>query len=296
MPEYLGYRRCKEVLEETMNLECIDVSYLYEIPGDEWALRDISFSIGQGEKIAVIGPAGSGKTTLIQLLDALILPTKGDIRYDGESVRALSKARKLTSIRRRIGVLFQFPEHQFFHETAYEELTFSLRNFFDLDEPEIEKRSREIMERFGMDIGVLRKISPFRLSSGEKRKLALASALLSAPELLILDEPTAGMDASGRCELIKIISSLHDTTVILVTHNLEDFLPIVDRCIGISHARLVADIRREHLMDQLGSLRSSGIASPLVLSVQSWLRVEGVTACREVYEMKELIECLKSKL
>lgn len=97
-----------------MNIECINVSYLYEIPGDEWALRDISFSIRQGEKIAVIGPAGSGKTTLIQLLDALIMPTKGDIRYDGESVHTLSKARKLTSIRRRIGVLFQFPEHQFF--------------------------------------------------------------------------------------------------------------------------------------------------------------------------------------
>lgn len=279
-----------------MKLECQGVFYLYEIPGDVWALCDISFSIAQGEKIAVIGPAGSGKTTLIQLLDALILPTEGDIRYDGVSVHALSKARKLASIRRRIGVLFQFPEHQFFHETAYEELTFSLRNFFDLDETEIERRSREIMDRFGMDIGVLRKISPFRLSSGEKRKLALASALLSSPELLILDEPTAGMDASGRYELIRIISSLHDATVVLVTHNLEDFLPIVDRCIGISCARLVADIRTEHLMDHLSSLTTSGITSPLVLSVQSWLQREGASVGQEVHEMKNLIEQIRARL
>lgn len=279
-----------------MNLECIGVSYLYEIPGDEWALRDISFSISPGEKIAVIGPAGSGKTTLIQLLDALMVPTKGDIRYDGESVHTLSKEKKLTSIRRRIGVLFQFPEHQFFHETAYEELTFSLRNFFDLDERQIEGRAREIMERFGMDIGMLKEVSPFHLSSGEKRKLALASALLSAPELLILDEPTAGMDASGRVELIKMVTGLRDTAVVLVTHNLEDFLPIVDRCIGISRGELVADIRREHLVDRLRSLRLSGIASPLVLLVQDLLKAEGVTGCREAYEMKKLIECIRAKL
>lgn len=147
-----------------------------------------------------------------------------------------------------------------------------------------------------MDVGLLKEISPFRLSSGEKRKLALASALLSAPEILILDEPTAGMDASGRGELIKMVSCLQDTTVILVTHNLEDFLPIVDRCIGISHAELVADIRREHLMDRLSSLLSSGIVSPLVLSIQDRLKSEGVGGCPEVYEMKRLIECLRAKL
>jgi energy-coupling factor transport system ATP-binding protein len=275
-----------------MKIECLDVSYKYDIPGDEWALQDLSLTVHQGEKVAIIGPAGSGKTTLIQLLDALVLPSKGDVFFDGSSVRTLAKARKLFSIRRRIGVLFQFPEHQFFHETAYEELTFSLRNFFDLNEQEMEKKSQALMERFGMDIDILKRVSPFRLSSGEKRKLALASALLSSPEVLILDEPTAGMDAQGRRELIKLISTLKDATVIIVTHNLEDFLSHIDRCIGISGARIVADLKREDLFGQIDALAASGITPPLVLSVRQKLEREGIVIGQEIFTMEALLESL----
>ncbi|HPD21317.1 MAG TPA: ATP-binding cassette domain-containing protein [Desulfomonilia bacterium] len=275
-----------------MKIECCNVSYRYDVPGAGWALSDVDFSLDQGEKVAVIGPAGSGKTTLIQLIDALILPVQGDIRYDGQSVLSLSKAGRLSSIRRRIGVLFQFPEHQFFHETAYDELTFTLRNFFDLDEGEIERRAREVVGRFQLDVDVLRQISPFYLSSGEKRKLALASALLSSPEVLILDEPTAGMDASGRRELIRLIAGLKDVTIILVTHNLEDFLDIVDRCIILSEARLAADIRKDHLIRSLDVFQSAGIVPPLVLRVQDWLAKEGVNLPRTVFDMDQLIGLL----
>jgi len=275
-----------------MKIECCNVSYRYDVPGAGWALSDVDFSLDQGEKVAVIGPAGSGKTTLIQLIDALILPVQGDIRYDGQSVLSLSKAGRLSSIRRRIGVLFQFPEHQFFHETAYDELTFTLRNFFDLDEGEIERRAREVVGRFQLDVDVLRQISPFYLSSGEKRKLALASALLSSPEVLILDEPTAGMDASGRRELIRLITGLKDVTIILVTHNLEDFLDIVDRCIILSEARLAADIRKDHLIRSLDVFQSAGIVPPLVLRVQDWLAKEGVNLPRTVFDMDQLIGLL----
>lgn len=276
-----------------MKIECCNVSYRYDVPGAGWALSDVDFSLDQGEKVAVIGPAGSGKTTLIQLIDALILPVQGDIRYDGQSVLSLSKAGRLSSIRRRIGVLFQFPEHQFFHETAYDELTFTLQNFFDLDEGEIERRAREVVGRFQLDVDVLRQISPFYLSSGEKRKLALASALLSSPEVLILDEPTAGMDASGRRELIRLIAGLKDVTIILVTHNLEDFLDIVDRCIILSEARLAADIRKDHLIRSLDVFQSAGIVPPLVLRVQDWLAKEGVNLPRTVFDMDQLIGLLR---
>lgn len=276
-----------------MKIECCNVSYRYDVPGAGWALSDVDFSLDQGEKVAVIGPAGSGKTTLIQLIDALILPVQGDIRYDGQSVLSLSKAGRLSSIRRRIGVLFQFPEHQFFHETAYDELTFTLRNFFDLNEGEIERRAREVVGRFQLDVDVLRQISPFYLSSGEKRKLALASALLSSPEVLILDEPTAGMDASGRRELIRLIAGLKDVTIILVTHNLEDFLEIVDRCIILSEARLAADIRKDHLIRSLDVFQSAGIVPPLVLRVQDWLAKEGVNLPRTVFDMDQLIGLLR---
>lgn len=264
-----------------MKIECKSVSYRYDLPGDEWAVHDISLDINQGEKIAVIGPAGSGKTTLIQLLDALILPTQGDIFYDGDNLRDLLRKKLLSTVRRRIGVLFQFPEHQFFQETAYEELTFSLKNFNDLDELQIEEKAAAMVERFHLDIENLKSISPFNLSSGEKRKLALASALMTSPEVLILDEPTAGMDASGRKELIKIIASFTDTAVIIVTHNQEDFLSIVDRVIGISKGSKVIDAGREELVDLLKTMDEAGIIPPLVLSVQHWLEeadcgVEGI--------------------
>ncbi|HNY63890.1 MAG TPA: ATP-binding cassette domain-containing protein [Deltaproteobacteria bacterium] len=278
-----------------MKIACRDLSFRYDTQGDDWALKGVSFEVGQGEKVAVVGPAGSGKTTLIQLLDALILPTGGDVLYDGQSVKALAKARRLTSVRRRIGLLFQFPEHQFFHETAYEELTFSLRNFFDLDEADIERRSREIMGRFGMDAETLKGVSPFVLSSGEKRKLALASSLLSSPEVLILDEPTAGMDASGRRELLKIISGLSDTTVIVVTHNLEDFLPTIDRCLVLSASRLVADVQRTELAGRLADLEAAGITPPLVLLVRMWL-LEGGIDVGQTFEMEGLIKELVKEL
>ncbi|HNR50280.1 MAG TPA: ATP-binding cassette domain-containing protein [Deltaproteobacteria bacterium] len=277
-----------------MKIECADVFYRYDVPGDGWALRDISFSLEQGEKVAVIGHAGSGKTTLIQLLDALILPEKGDIRYDGQSLLALSKTKKLFSIRRRIGVLFQFPEQQFFHETAYEELTFALRNFFDLSAEEIERRARDAAERFELDADMLAQISPFHLSSGEKRKLALASAIISSPEVLIFDEPTAGMDASGRKELTRIISGLQDVTMVLVTHNLEDFLGIVDRCIVLSEGRMAADIGRDRLVDRLGDLEAMGVVPPLVLSVQGWLAKAGIRTGETLFDMEQLIGHLKS--
>jgi len=277
-----------------MDIECRDVSFRYDVPGGDWALRNIDLKISQGEKLAVVGPAGSGKTTLIQLLDSLILPTTGDILYDGRSVKTLAKAKNLHGIRRRIGVLFQFPEHQFFQEMAYDELVFTMRNFLKPDEETIEIRACELMDGFNMDIDVLKTTSPFSLSSGEKRKLALASALMISPEVLILDEPTAGMDTSGRNELMRIISTLHDTTVILITHNLDDFLDHLDRVIGLSEGRIVCDVHRDAMIEHISDMENAGIVPPLVLRVQHWLRKEGIRFEKPVYSMDTLIVCLKA--
>jgi energy-coupling factor transport system ATP-binding protein len=279
-----------------MEITCSGLSYQYDVPGDEWAIVDVDLTIGQGEKIVLVGPAGSGKTTLLQLLDALILPARGDIFYDGLSVRLIARQKGLPSVRRRMGVLFQFPEDQFFQETAYDELAFAMRNFFEPGEQEIEQRAYQITQGFGLDLELLKTTSPFRLSSGEKRKLALASALMISPEILMLDEPTAGLDASGRRELIRIISSLKGTTVVIVTHNQEDFLGIVDRVIGISGGRKVMDVKRDLLLEHLETMERFGIAAPLVLQVQYWLAREGLLLDRTYYDMEELIHLLKKRL
>jgi energy-coupling factor transport system ATP-binding protein len=279
-----------------MVIECAGVSYCYEIPGDEWALVDIDLKIGQGEKVVIAGPAGSGKTTLLQLLDALILPTKGDILYDGISVRTLARKKGLTMVRRRMGVLFQFPEDQFFQETAYDELVFAMRNFYRPSEGEVEERAYQVTAGFGLELERLKNTSPFSLSSGEKRKLALASALMINPEILMLDEPTAGLDASGRRELTGMISSLADTTVIIVTHNQEDFLSLSDRLIGITSGRKVIDVRKEELLDKIEAMDASGIDAPLVLLVQHWLKRSGLAPDHTFYEMEELIGFLRGRI
>src|SRR5208337_4011385 len=242
------------------------------------------------------GPAGSGKTTLLQLLDALIIPGKGDILYDVISVRTLARKKGLPSVRRRMGVLFQFPEDQFFQETAYDELAFALRNFFSPREEEIEQKAYSITQGFGLDLARLKDTSPFSLSSGEKRKLALASALMISPEILMLDEPTAGLDASGRRELTRMIYSLADTTVIIVTHNQEDFLGLMDRLIGISAGRIVMDVRKEELLGKVDAMEQSGINTPLVLLVQYWLKQAGITFDHTFFEMEDLIGYLKNEI
>lgn len=277
-----------------MVIECDDVSFRYDLPGDEWAITSVDLKIEQGEKVTVAGPSGSGKTTLLQLMDALMLPSSGDIRYDGVSVRDLAKHKKLPFVRRRMGVLFQFPEEQFFQETAYDELAFALRNFFRPPEAVIEQRASAIIQGFGLDLKRLKTTSPFFLSSGEKRKLALASALMMEPEVLMLDEPTAGLDASGRRELIRIVSSLSTTTVIIVTHNQEDFIGITDRIIAMAEGKKVFDGSRMDLFENIDLIEGFHIKPPLVVQVQKWLRSQGVDlGGMTFWEMEDLVGTLE---
>jgi energy-coupling factor transport system ATP-binding protein len=279
-----------------LEIVCRDVWYRYPTPDAPWILRGIDLELRQGEKVALIGPAGSGKTTLIQLLDALSLPSKGAVSFDGQEVQALARRKELVKIRRRIGVLFQFPEHQFFEETAYDELVFSLRNFYRPTEAEIEATALRLLEPMGLDLERLRQTSPFSLSSGEKRKLALASALMTGPEVLILDEPTAGMDGLGRSELLRVLGTLEDTSVVLVTHNLEDFLEVVDRVVGLVDGRVVFDLPRDQLVSRLESIETAGIELPLVLRVQAWLAQAGWQPEQPVFGMAALLELLDQHL
>ncbi len=276
-----------------MDIEFSHVYFRYPIPGDSWAIKDISLRLQAGERIALVGPAASGKTTMAKLLDALILPTMGDILFNSESVLDLARNKSLVQLRRSIGILFQFPEHQFSQENAYEELVFGLRRLFSLDEKTMENMAGSLLDRLGMDLGRIRHISPFRLSSGEKRKLAIASAIIHSPELIILDEPMAGLDMQGQQELIDMLGNLHGTTMVIATHNLEDFLGISTRVIGIHSGTKVLDTDMEGLMAHLDVMERNGMPVPLVLKVQSWLRESGVHISRTYKTMQGLIDHVK---
>lgn len=275
-----------------MVIECVDVSYRYQGSGP-WAIDSVTLEVRPGERMVITGPAGSGKTTLLQLMDALVLPVRGDVLFDGRSVRDLAARRELHAVRRRAGVLFQFPEDQFFHQSAYEELTFSLRNFFGSDEKEIHQRAASAASYLGLDTGRLKEVSPFSLSTGQKRRLALASALVMEPEILMLDEPTAGLDPAGRKDVARVISSLGETAVVVVTHNLEDFLGVAERVVCMDAGRVVFDASVEDLLARPDIARGYPFEIPLVVKAQQWLRAGGLELDGPSWDMDGLVRRLR---
>jgi energy-coupling factor transport system ATP-binding protein len=279
-----------------MVIECRDVSFRYDAACDSWALSGVDFRIGPGERLLITGPTGSGKTTLLQILDALIMPEKGDTLFDGMSVRELSRRKMLHTVRRRIGMLFQFPEEHFFHQSAYDELAFALRNFFEPDEHAIERRAESIAAAVGLDIRHLRSVSPFSLSSGQKRRLALAGALMVEPEILMLDEPTAGLDAAGRHEVVALLSSLEDAAVVVVTHNMEDFLHTASRIVCLDGGETVFDGPREDLLSRTDLPERFPGEIPLVVKVQQWLESEGLGIGRWFWRMEDLLRHMEARL
>ncbi len=277
-----------------MVIECVDVSYRHDTSMETWSIQSVSLRIEPGERLVIAGPAGSGKTTLLQILDALVLPERGDVLYDGVSVHDLSRRKLLHTVRRRCGVLFQFPEDQFFHERAYDELTFALKNFFRLDARLLEHRARLVTSALGLDLDRLMAGSPFAMSTGERRRLALASALMIDPEILMLDEPTSGLDASGRRELVRILDSLEETAVVVVTHNLEDFLPIARRVLCMDQGRIVFTGAKEEFLGRTDLCDLHPGVFPLVVKVQQWLAAHGVKLERAFWDMEDLVQYLAS--
>ena len=213
----------------------IKINHLTHIYGEgtafeKKALDDINLEIEDGEFIGLIGHTGSGKSTLIQHLNALLVPTSGEVLLNGENIYADKS--KLKSIRQRVGLVFQYPEHQLFEMTVYKDVAYGPGNL-GLSQEEIDKRVRSAFETVGLGEDVYDK-SPFELSGGQKRRAAIAGVLAMEPEVLILDEPTAGLDPRGRDEILDAVKKMHDMrkiTVILVSHSMEDVAKLVDRIV-----------------------------------------------------------------
>ena len=242
---------------------------------EKTALDDVSFEINEGEFVGIIGHTGSGKSTLIQLLNGLLRPTEGKIYLNGRDI--WEKPKKIREIRFKVGMVFQYPEYQLFEETVYKDIAFGPGNM-GLDEEEIDRRVRSAAEFTGIDEKQL-ECSPFELSGGEKRRAAIAGVIAMDPDVLILDEPTAGLDPLGRDALLCRIADYHkirNNTVLLVSHSMEDIARTADRILVMSHGKKMMFDTTKNVFSKGGELEKAGLRVPQITKIMQLLRKEGI--------------------
>ncbi|WP_312691937.1 energy-coupling factor transporter ATPase [Caproiciproducens sp.] len=256
---------------ETKNLT---YTYAEGTPFCKTAVDDANVSIEQGEFIGVIGHTGSGKSTFIQQLNGLLRPTSGTVLLNGKDIWAEPK--KIRSVRFQVGMVFQYPEHQLFEETVLKDIAFGPGNM-GLDKDEILKRARWAAEFVGLSGELLEK-SPFELSGGEKRRAAIAGVIAMDPDVLILDEPTAGLDPRGRDVLLSQIVSYHEVrhnTILLVSHSMEDIARTADRVLVMNSGRVAMFDKTENVFARDAELESMGLRVPQITKIMSALKAKG---------------------
>jgi energy-coupling factor transport system ATP-binding protein len=282
-----------------MSVEIKNLTHIYmkDTVFEHKALNNISLTIEDGEFVGLIGHTGSGKSTFIQHLNALLKPNSGNIIIDGIDIT--SKGVAMKKIRQSVGLVFQYPEHQLFEETVYKDVAFGPQNL-GLAQHEIEERVKEALSLVGLDFEKLKDISPFELSGGQKRRVAIAGVLAMKPKVLILDEPTAGLDPKGRDEILGEIKKLHEKqkiTVLLVSHSMEDIADLVDRIIVMSKGQVVLTDTPRNVFKQADLLQSIGLGVPQVTQLVNELKKKGIEIndCISVDEVySELIKLLRS--
>ncbi|AWW26703.1 energy-coupling factor transporter ATPase [Acetobacterium sp. KB-1] len=250
-----------------MSVEIKNLSHTYSegSPFEFKALKEINITIEDGSFIGIIGHTGSGKSTLIQHLNGLLTPTSGTVLVDGKDIFDTKKS-ELIELRHRIGLVFQYPEHQLFEETVQKDVAFGPKNQ-GLSQEEIDTRVRQSIKMVGLDFETIKDKSPFELSGGQMRRVAIAGVLAMEPAVLILDEPTAGLDPQGREEILAQIKLLHtqkQITVILVSHSMEDIGKMVDKILVINEGEVVFFDTPSHVFTQISTLESIGLAVPEV--------------------------------
>ena len=268
-----------------------NLTYIYDegMPFASKALDDISFEIKDNDFVGLIGHTGSGKSTLIQHLNGLLKPSSGEIIVNGFNIT--DKDLNLTEIRKRVGIVFQYPEYQLFEETVEKDIAFGPGNL-GLDEEEISKRVRKSMEAVGLDYETYKDKSPFDLSGGQKRRVAIAGVIAMNPEVLILDEPTAGLDPGGRDEIFNLIKKLHrdnNITIILSSHSMDDMAKLAQTIIVMNHGKIeFMGTPREVFTSHAARLREIGLDVPQVLELATKLRNKGFDIRPDVLTVEEI--------
>ena len=273
-----------------MSIKLDQVTYTYGVgsPFERTALHETSVEIHEGEFVGIIGHTGSGKSTFVKLLNGLIHPTRGVVTVDGTDIS--KKTKEVMAIRHKVGMVFQYPEYQLFEETIAKDIAFGPRNF-GLSEDEIEERVREAMEFVGLDYDTYADRSPFRLSGGQMRRVAIAGVIAIHPKYLILDEPSAGLDPVGRREIFSEIQRWHkekNITVILVSHNMEDISQMATRLLVLSHGNIVLDGEPLDIFShRQQTLHDAGVSVPPVTEVLQYLQSKGFDISDRVHSVDE---------
>lgn len=271
---------------------CENVCYTYQAgsPYEKAALKNINLTINNGEFAAIIGHTGSGKSTLIQHFNALLKPTCGRVLVDGVDTSAPKQ--DLRALRKKVGLVFQYPEHQLMEETVRKDIAFGPKNL-GLKEDDINERVFVAAKSIGLKEELLDK-SPFELSGGEKRRVAIAGVLAMEPEMLVLDEPTAGLDPAGRDELLDLIRRLNDCgmTIVLVSHSMEDVAKTARRVIVINNAEIAYDGGVAEVFSHVKELTDMGLSVPQVSLVIDRLRARGVDLPNDIYTVEQAKDAL----
>ena len=260
-----------------MSIKLEHVNYIYsaDTAYEKQALKDICLEIPHGQFVGIIGHTGSGKSTLIQHLNGLIRATSGTVYYNGENIYA--DGYNMKELRSQVGLVFQYPEHQLFEVDVLKDVCFGPKNQ-GFSEKECEERAREALKLVGLKEKYYEQ-SPFELSGGQKRRVAIAGVLAMCPKVLVLDEPTAGLDPKGRDEILDQIAYLHktsDMTVILVSHSMEDIAKYVDRIIVMNHREVMFDDVPKRVFSHYKELESVGLAAPQVTYIMHELKENGL--------------------
>ena len=260
-------------------------------PFQRSAVEDMSFDVYDGEFLGIIGHTGSGKSTLIQHLNGLLRPTSGQILLHGKDIWAEPK--KIRDVRFQVGLVFQYPEYQLFEETCYKDIAFGPKNM-GLDEAEVDKRVHEAAEFVGLDEALLER-SPFELSGGQKRRVAVAGVMAMKPRILVLDEPAAGLDPEGRDEILSEVKDYHKktgTTVLLVSHSMEDIAKYADKVLVMSRKKIAMYDTVEKVFARAPELLELGLSVPQVTKIFLKLREMGVDVPADVYTIPYAVKMI----
>lgn len=280
-------------MEPILQVKDLTHTYGAGTPFQRSAVEHMSFDVNEGEFLGIIGHTGSGKSTLIQHLNGLLQPTAGEILLRRKNIWAEPK--KIREVRFKVGLVFQYPEYQLFEETIARDIAFGPTNM-GLKQSEIDERVIESMRAVGLDESMANQ-SPFALSGGQKRRVAIAGILAMRPEVLVLDEPTAGLDPQGRDEILGLIRDYHQqsgATVLIVSHSMEDIAGLADRLLVMNHAKVLFCDTPRAVFSHANEIIAAGLDIPMITKVMLELKKRGYDVDTSVYTVQQALDALRA--